>query len=131
MEKWIEAVGGIEAIYKGALKIHSNNSVQLREEGRHFEWLIGHTCMTLGMNASKNHPDYHAPLNINDKGIYPLLPLWWAGWSEKDEMHPLNRIANILSDRRIEPYMGKVTYIGYGEDCGDDVRKNLKDWIGE
>lgn len=130
LNKWIEDVGGLEAIYTKAKKIHENNSSILRETGRHFEWLIGHTCKHLGMDASKNHPDYVAPKNAMDYGVYPLFPKWWGGWNEKDEQHPINRIAAMLFDKRIEPYMGKITYIGYGEDCEDDVRKNAKEWLG-
>lgn len=109
--KWIEQVGGLEKIYTGCQELHGNNSVQLREQGRHFEWLIGHTCLGLGIKAG-------------------CSPEWWADWEETDPEHPLNRIAAMLKGKRIEPYMGKVTYVGYGEDCGDDVRRNLKEWMG-
>jgi hypothetical protein len=131
LETWIQSVGGLDRIYEQCQKIHSNNTIQLREEGRHFEWLIGHTCMRLGMDASKNHPDYKAPVGITIKGVYPLLPEWWGDWSETDEQHPINRIAHMLSNKRIEPYKGRVTYYGYGEDCGDDVRRNLQEWMGK
>lgn len=104
---WIEQVGGLEKIYQHCQDMHKNNSTQLREEGRHFEWLIGHSSLEL----SKETPE------------------WWGDWEETDPDHPINRIAEMLKDKRIEPYKGKVTYIGYGEDCGDDVRKNLKEWL--
>jgi len=129
LDAWIEAVGGLDAIYEEAQKIHSNNNTQLRDEGRHFEWLIGHTCLHLGMHASKSHPGY-VPTKGLTLGVYPLCPEWWGGWRETDPLHPILRIASKLSDRRIEPYMGGVTYIGYGEDCGDDVRKNAEAWLG-
>lgn len=131
LDAWIEAVGGLDAIYEEAQKIHSNNNTQLRDEGRHFEWLIGHTCLHLGMHASKTVPGYVAGTCANNwDGVYPLCPdKWWGGWRETDPLHPILRIASMLSDRRIEPYMGGVTYIGYGEDCGDDVRKNAKEWL--
>lgn len=67
---------------------------------------------------------------------YPAdLDGWIAsvgGLDEIDEQHPINRIAVMLSDRKEEfkPYMGKLTYIGYGEDCGDDVLRNAKEWLG-
>lgn len=129
LDAWIEAVGGLEAIYEEAQSIHSNNPSQLRDEGRHFEWLIGHACLHLGMHASKSHPDY-VPPNGMTSGIYPLCPQWWGDWRETDTLHPIQRIATMLADRRIEPYIGKVTYIGYGEDCGDDVRQNAQEWLG-
>ena len=113
LDAWIASVGGLEVIYAEVSKIHSNNSHQLREEGRHFEWLIGHATLHVCSHNKKEVPE------------------WWGNWSETDELNPINRIAKMLSDRRIEPYMGKVTYIGYGEDCDDDVRKNYEDWIGE
>lgn len=128
LDAWITAVGGLETIYNKCTATHVNNSVQLRDEGRHFEWLIGHTCMRLGFDASKSHPDYVPPTTpISDDGVDPLFPKWWGGWDVTDREHPINRIAALLSDRRIEPYLGKVTYYGYGEDCGDDVRRNFID----
>lgn len=130
LQKWINDVGGIEEIYQSCEKIHSNNSHQLREEGRHFEWLISHSCLKLGHSKSKNHPEYIEPKTIWDKGNYPLVPEWWADWDETDPEHPINKISEMLKDRRIEPYTGELKFYGYGEDCGDDVRKNLKDWLG-
>lgn len=130
LDAWITAVGGLDAIYQEALKIHSNNSHILREKGRHFEWLIGHTCHQLSYGASEKCPGYVAGTAENGwTGNYPLRPEWWAGWSEIDPQHPINRIAEMLKDKRIEPYTGKVTYLGYGEDCGDDVRQNSKEWL--
>lgn len=127
---WIEKIGGIEKIYEHCADMHENNSTQLREKGRHFEWLIGHTCMHLGMDSSKKVPGYIAGTPENNyEGVYPLCPEWGADWEETDVEHPINRIAEMLKDRRIEPYKGKVTYVGYGEDCGDDVRRNLKEWL--
>jgi hypothetical protein len=131
LDAFLLAVGGLEAIYNKAADIHSNNSHVLREEGRHFEWLIGNACMSLGMKFSHTCSGYVESTSANGwQGVYPLLPKWWAGWDESDPIHPINRVAEMLKDKRIEPYMGKVTYIGYGEDCGDDVRKNAKDWLG-
>lgn len=131
LDVWIKAVGGLEAIYQEAQKIHSNNNTQLRDEGRHFEWLIGHASLHLGMHASKTVPGYVAGTPSNGwKSVYPLCPDWWGGWRETDTLHPIQRIASMLSARRIEPYLGEVTYIGYGEDCGDDVRKNAEGWLG-
>lgn len=129
LDVWIESVGGIEVIYAKMVSLHSNNNTQL--DDRHFEWLIGHACMRVGYEASKGHPDYREFKSIDDKGVNPLVPEWWADWGEYDEEHPINRIAFMLSDRRgnLEPYKGKVTYIGYGEDCGDDVRRNLQEWL--
>lgn len=130
---WITAVGGLDAIYNKMVGIHSNNHTQLREEGRHFEWLIGHASLDIGMFKSREHPDYIAAVGCSVKGVYPLMPNnWWAGWRETDEQHPLNRIAVMLADRKdtVAPYSGKVTYIGYGEDCDDDVRRNAKEWLG-
>jgi len=111
LQAWIDSVGGLNAIYDAALYLHANNSTQLRESNRHFEWLIGHSCMNLALKTNTVFPD------------------WWGDWSETDPSHPLNRIAAMLADRRIEPLQGQVTYMGYGEDCGDDVRKNLKEWL--
>jgi len=130
LDAWITAIGGLDSIYQGALELHANNSHVLREEGRHFEWLIGHTCHQLSYKASEKCPGYVAGARENDwTGNYPLRPEWWAGWSETDPLHPINRIAEMLKDKRIEPYTGKVTYYGYGEDCGDDVRQNAKEWL--
>jgi len=129
LQAWIKAVGGLEAIYQGAVKLHAGNPVQLRDEGRHFEWLIGHTCNQLGMKASETCPGYVAG-DWKKSGVYPLHPVWWGGWTETDPIHPINQIAGMLAGRRIEPYQGLVTYHGYGEDCGDDVRKNLQEWLG-
>jgi len=106
LQAWITAVGGLETIYTKALKIHESNSTQLREEGRHFEWLIGHACL-------------HLDTSIN----------WWAGWMESDLEHPLNRISKMLSDKRIEPNQEQIVYMGYGEDCGDDVRRNYREFF--
>jgi hypothetical protein len=111
LDAWIVSVGGLESIYNRAYKIHENNHTQLREEGRHFEWLIGHASLRLSMD------------------IFNKAVEWWADWNETDTLHPINQIASLLSDQRIEPYKGKVTYFGYGEDCGDDVQKNYKDWL--
>lgn len=123
---WIESVGGLERIYDEVVKMHDSNSHQLGD--RHFEWLIGHTCMHLGMTASKGHPDYKESKGW-DGGIYPLFPKWWGDWDVLDVEHPINLIAGMLKDRRIEGYRGRVTYVGYGEDCGDDVRRNLAEWL--
>ena len=130
LQAWIDAVGGLERIYTDALSMHGNNSTQLREEGQHFEWLIGHTCLHLGMESSKGCEGYQEPKSFSDDGVYPLLPEWWSGWREADPEHPINRIAGMMADRRIEPYAGEVKYMGYGEDAGDDVRQNLKEWLG-
>jgi len=111
LDAWIASVGGLEAIFSKASEIHQNNSHQLREEGRHFEWLIAHTTLNLCVENKIE------------------VPKWWGSWSEIDEFHPINRIAVMLADRRIEPYKGKITYIGYGEDCGDDVRQNFEEWL--
>jgi hypothetical protein len=129
LEGWIEAVGGLDKIYERMVVIHSNNSHQLRESGRHFEWLIGHASKDLGFDASRSHSDYVPGNHLGDGAVYPLLPEWWAGWDETDEQHPINRIAVQLSDHRgdLEPYKGKIVYYGYGEDCGDEVRK---EWLG-
>lgn len=131
LTEWIDAVGGLDAIYAQCLSLHSNNHTQLRETGRHMEWLIGKSCLRLGMDASYSHPDFRKPVNSFYDGCFPLCPDWWAGWSDTSPDNPINQIAQMLSDRPvIQPYMGKITYIGYGEDCGDDVRQNLKDWVG-
>ena len=123
---WIRAVGGLDAIYHTALYIHTGNPHVMRESGRHFEWALGHACLKLGMDASMGHPGYRG-------GTYPLAPDdWWGGWDETDPEHPINRLAAMLSDRRIDPYTGPIKHRGYGfgEDCGDDVRQNAHEWLG-
>jgi hypothetical protein len=131
-DAYLLKLGGLEKIYEECVKLHSNNSIQLREKGFHFEWLIGHTCMHLSIKASKFEPGYVKGCGV-EPSVFPLFADWWGDWSNSEELftedHPIRRIAALLSDRRIEPYKGKVTYVGYGEDCGDDVRKNLKEWL--
>lgn len=131
LDKYIEDIGGYESLYEGCKKAHSNNSVQLREEGLHFEWLIGHQVLHMAIEASYGHPEYRAPETPYGDVYFPYSEMceWWADWSSPHLLvpeHPLRRIAERFSDRRIEPYKGRVKYFGYGEDDGDDVRRNVK-----
>lgn len=133
LDKFIQDLGGYEQLYERCLKAHSNNSVQLRDEGLHMEWLIGHTVKTMAIEASYTHPDYRkasCPLE-GDYLPYMEQAKWWADWSNPYLLipqHPLKRLSDYFKDRRIKPYRGKVEYFGYGEDCEDDVRKNAKEW---
>lgn len=132
LDKFIGEIGGYERLYEMCKKSHSNNSVQLRDEGLHMEWLIGHAVKSMAIEASYGHPDYREashPCSMDSYFPYLEQADWWADWSRPYLLvsdHPLKRISARFSDRRLEPYMGRVEYFGYGEDCGDDVRSHLR-----
>ncbi|MHB8071525.1 MAG: hypothetical protein ACYDHF_06200 [Candidatus Cryosericum sp.] len=91
-------------------KIHQSNSHNLGD--RHFEWLLGHAVLNLSARAKI------------------VIPEWWSDWDSTDPQNPLLLLAVSLNSQRIFAQPDSGSYLGYGEDCGDNVRQKLTDWTG-